>query len=348
MTSKAYQLSSSNYTKIEDVKTDKYVFTGPVIRRMSAEQFSDAVSQVIAPVYYAVAYEPISSGLPSSRIWHRERKYDRDVLPEPGKRFFRYKVKLHDKEIKMAKALISVDHSYSLYVNDQLVSQGSEWRKVDKVNLSKILIKGDNIIAVEGENEGSIPNPAGILFSLKIQYEDGEEVMVNSGKDWRSTDDEPANGWTSLTFDDVEWQKAKSYGSRHWDKLVNYSFEESRNEFARASLVRQHPFMKALGRPSRENVATTRDEQATLLQALELTNGDFFNKVLEKGAVTWLEKHDNSAEIADFLYQKLFGRSPDREEKNTMLRILGDTPNEENVQDLFWAALLLPEFQFIF
>ena len=43
----------------------------------------------------------------------------------------------------------------------------------------------------------------------------------------------------------------------------------------RASLVKLDPFLKALGRPSRENVTTSRDDRATLLQALELTNGEF-------------------------------------------------------------------------
>jgi hypothetical protein len=31
-----------------------------------------------------------------------------------------------------------------------------------------------------------------------------------------------------------------------------------------------------------------------------------------------------------------------------MLAALGDTPDKESLQDLFWATLLLPEFQFIY
>ena len=50
--------------------------------------------------------------------------------------------------------------------------------------------------------------------------------------------------------------------------------------------------MKALGRPSRENVATSRSDEPTLLQALELTNGAYFNQVLEEGASLWLEESD--------------------------------------------------------
>lgn len=106
--------------------------------------------------------------------------------------------------------------------------------------------------------------------------------------------------------------------------------------------------MKALGRPSRENVATSRDDQATLLQALELTNGAFFNNVLAEGASSWLEEYNADAEkIVDSLYLKSFGRKPTKKEKEIMLAAFGDQPTKESVQDLFWVTLLLPEFQFI-
>ena len=349
MTSKAYQLPAAHYKDIKDIKSDKYVFTGPVIRRMSAEQFCDAVSQVIAPVYYAVAYDPASKGLSSKRIWHREQKFDRDVLPEPGKRYFRHVFTLADKGVQLAEALISVDHSYILYINGQSVARGADWRKTERLNVKDLLIPGENIIALEGINEGSIPNPAGILFAMRVGYDDGEETLVQAGESWKSTANQPEEGWTNLGFDDKGWIKVKIYGSKHWDRLVNFKFEEDGNEFARASLVRQHPLMKALGRPSRENVATSRDEQATLLQALELTNGSYFNGILEEGANKWLEEYgNNSNEIVVTLYQKSFGRKPTKQEKKVMLRALGNIPDKESVQDLLWATLLLPEFQFIF
>jgi uncharacterized membrane protein len=128
MTSKAYQLPTIYYEKIDEVKSSNYTFNGPIIRRMSAEQFADAVSQVISPMYYGVAFDPSSKELSSSRIWHRQIKFDRDVLPDPGKRYFRYKFSLVDKDIKQATSLISVDHSYKYYLNGQKVSEGSDWQ----------------------------------------------------------------------------------------------------------------------------------------------------------------------------------------------------------------------------
>ena len=349
MKSKAYQLPAVNYADPEALKTGKYRFQGPVIRRMSAEQFTDAVSQIIAPVYHAVAYDPERNGLSSDRIWHRERKYDRDVLPEPGKRYFRHLFTLPEKQVQFAQIMISVDHAYTLFLNGKRISSGSDWRIVDKLEVGHLLEAGKNIIAIEGINEGNLANPAGILFALKIIYSDGEERIIQSGKDWLSTDTQPDKTWTNAGFNDQAWINVRNYGKVHWDNLVNYSFETDGIKFARASLVRQDPFMQALGRPSRENVATSRDEQATLLQALELTNGDYFNNVLAEGANIWLEKYGtNSTKIGEALYLKSFGRKPGSSEEKIILSVLGDNPGQEAVQDLFWATLLLPEFQFIF
>ncbi|MCG2459371.1 DUF1553 domain-containing protein [Flavobacteriaceae bacterium F89] len=351
MTSKTYQLPTVNYENLEEIKSAKYVFKGPVIRRMSAEQFSDAVSQIVSPLFYAAAYNPFGESLSANRIWHREIKFDRDVLPEPGKRYFRHKFTLADKEIIQAKALISVDHSYVLYLNSQKVGRGSNWRKVDKLDVAEFLIPGENTIAIEGTNEGNIANPAGVLFAMKINQRDSLETLLQSAEDegWKSTDVRPANAWIQSEFDDGQWKSTKNYGSKDWDMLLNFTFEDNVSPFARASLVRQHPFMKALGRPSRENVTTTRDDRATLLQALELTNGAYFNQVLEEGAIQWLEEyHGNSETIVETLYAKSLGRKPTAKEKDIMLGALGNNPTKESVEDLFWATLLTPEFQFIY
>jgi hypothetical protein len=307
------------------------------------------VSQVIAPVYRAVAFDPEQDGLSSHRVWHRERKYDRDVLPEPGVRYFRYAFALPDKEIQSAKVLISVDHAYTLHFNGSCISRGSDWRKVDKLDVLDELKAGDNIIAIEARNEGTIANPAGILFALKIIWRDGEERIIQSGTDWLSTDEPPDSSWIEAGFVDRSWQHVRNYGGTHWDKLVNFAFDSDGVSFARASLVRQDPFMKALGRPSRENVATTRDERATLLQALALTNGEDFNNIIAEGADKWLQQYDADAEkISQALYTRLFGRPPGRSEMRTIEKTLGEQPDREAVQDLLWATLLLPEFQFIF
>ena len=137
------------------------------------------------------------------------------------------------------------------------------------------------------------------------------------------------------------------------DSLMRYNpFELLMEErpgrsFARASLVANNSFLTALGRSSREVVSTTRDSQANLLQTLELTNGERFNMALKRGAEQWKEKYGKGDIIIEEIYEQVLGRKPDRGEFKIAKEALGASPTPEAIQDLFWAVLLLPEFQIV-
>ena len=117
--------------------------------------------------------------------------------------------------------------------------------------------------------------------------------------------------------------------------------------FARASLVKNDPFLTALGRPNRENVSTSRISQANLLQALELTNGNKFNLSLRKGAEIWAQKYQTGESLVKALYLKALGREPSLKEMTLAVKYIGKKPSVEGIQDLVWAVTLLPEFQLI-
>ncbi|MGM9510398.1 DUF1549 domain-containing protein [Larkinella sp. GY13] len=117
--------------------------------------------------------------------------------------------------------------------------------------------------------------------------------------------------------------------------------------FPRASLVKNDPFLTALGRPNRETVSTSRTSQANLLQALELTNGAKFNDALKKGAQIWKAKYPSSDLIVKELYRNALGREPQPKELAVAEKIVGKTPSIEGIQDLVWAISLHPEFQLI-
>ena len=118
--------------------------------------------------------------------------------------------------------------------------------------------------------------------------------------------------------------------------------------FARAALVSNNPFLIALGRPTRETVATSRESQSNLLQALELTNGERFNSMIKKGAQTWKLKYVTTDRIIKEIYVRALGREAQLSEYQIAKKLLGDQPTKESIEDLFWAILLLPEFQIIY
>jgi uncharacterized membrane protein len=124
--------------------------------------------------------------------------------------------------------------------------------------------------------------------------------------------------------------------------------QSSKINFTRAALVANNSFLTALGRPNREIVSTNRDSQASLLQALELTNGDRLNTVLQKGAAQWKEKYKEGPIIIEEVYNKALLRKPSKKESEIALAALGNSPDVDQIQDLFWAVVLLPEFQLIY
>ncbi len=353
MTSKAYQLPAFNYDSPYYIASEKFVFQGPTPRRLAAEQFADALSQTVNPLYYGVAYLPDNPPFPAQWIWYQDRKLDRRSLPEPGERFFRKSFNLEStKPIQSATVIVTADHSFECYFNEQKIGQGADWRQVQRYSIPVNVIQSENVIAVKGNNDGTLPNPAGLLFALRITYADSSQQYIYSDKSWATTNEQPAESWTSLDFAETDWKgvSRRNATSSHWGKLVDFAYENETNQsdFARASLVKLDPFMKTLGRPTRENVATTREGNATLLQALMLTNNDFLYQHIQEGAAKLLAATNNDMEvlIKDF-YQNALGRVPSQKEQTTILKLLKNQSKQEVVEDLIWSVIILPEFQFL-
>jgi hypothetical protein len=144
------------------------------------------------------------------------------------------------------------------------------------------------------------------------------------------------------------------FGTLFPDSMIRYKpiFTPATNQsiplFNRASLVVNNPFLRALGRPNRETVSTSRESQANLLQALELTNGERFNSMLRRGAENWKLKYKSGDLIIKEVYKQALGREVKANELKVAKKILGDKPATDSIQDLFWAVMLLPEFQIIY
>ncbi|MCC6286989.1 MAG: DUF1549 domain-containing protein [Chitinophagaceae bacterium] len=130
-------------------------------------------------------------------------------------------------------------------------------------------------------------------------------------------------------------------------KLLPEDFNKS-IPFARASLVKNDPFLTALGRPNRETVSTSRTSQASLLQALELTNGSKFNDAMKYGAAKWKNKYPDTKTLVKEVYRNAIGRLPGKAEEDVAEKALGNAPTEAAIQDFMWAVALHPEFQLIY
>lgn len=112
----------------------------------------------------------------------------------------------------------------------------------------------------------------------------------------------------------------------------------------------------ALGRPNREQVCTVRNDESTVLQALELVNGTALANRLKDGAKTLLAselgREADTDKVIRTLYRRALGRLPSADEL-ALARPLVGTSKEAAAQrqpgweDFLWILCMSPEFQFV-
>jgi hypothetical protein len=117
----------------------------------------------------------------------------------------------------------------------------------------------------------------------------------------------------------------------------------------RACLVTADALMRSLGRPNREQVVTTRPDQLTTLQALDLSNGQILADTLSRGASNLLKSHGKAPpdRLIEDVYLRALCRRPTAEELDTARELVGSPMTADGVADLLWAIVMLPEFQLV-
>jgi hypothetical protein len=116
----------------------------------------------------------------------------------------------------------------------------------------------------------------------------------------------------------------------------------------RAALMKSDMLMRALGRPNREQIVSSRPNDLTTLEAMDLNNANQLSQLLAEGAKTMLAKHGgNTSSLIDDLYLQALSRVPTGEERQLITASLTEKPDAAAIQDLLWSVLLLPEFQLV-
>ncbi len=116
----------------------------------------------------------------------------------------------------------------------------------------------------------------------------------------------------------------------------------------RAALLPQDQLQAALGRPHREQIVSYRESLATMLQALELSNGTALDEQLQRGAEHWLrELGPDEKLLTPAIYLATLGRQPTTNERELAAELLGNPSTKDGVADLMWTLILLPEFQLV-
>jgi mono/diheme cytochrome c family protein len=370
LTSQAYQMPAVDYGET----TQDYVFKGPSVRRMNAEQFRDALTTLTGVGYATPNAEVIPNeaatkfAIPKSLkyIWNKK---DAATAAPVEYVYFRKTANLPSTRDLDAMAIVVCDNSFTLWVNGKKVGSGDDFKEGYRFNLQPFLRVGQNTFAIEALNsfaDNTKPkrdqtvtngaNPAGLLFYGRIRYSDKgaqRSADVVSDGSWSQTN-KFVNGWEQPKFAVNTWPKAAELGEfnmQPWRVSKAYlatKMSSAYNGKIRASLVAADPLMVALNRPNREQVVTVRSSVATTLQALELTNGETLSQILKRGAKDIAAHTNNSRTLIDDVYQRAIGRKPVAGELQLAEEVVGSKPTNEGVEDLLWAMVMLPEFQLIY
>ena len=367
VTSRAYQLSA---VPVEEIASEDFVFTGPLIRRMSAEQFVDAIAQLTgvwdrtpaAQVNFAALIgkriDPSFGDQPVQPKWiWKDEEGARRTAPETI--YFRKLVEIPEEPTE-AGVVITCDNAFQLFVNGKEVGSSKDYTKPKYVDLQEHLRPGLNLIAVAAKNDPSNAgskeveqgNPAGLWVYGRVRHAD---QVMDFGTDaswiWSAKADA---GWEKPPFAVANWQRAAELGGPEaspWKLGETLAQVTANSEFfskVRASLVNNDPLMTALGRPNREQVVTSRASAATTLQALELTNGPTLAEQLKAAGQALTSEQLETELLVTKLYEAAFGRTPTSEELNLSRELVGSPARAEGVEDLLWAMTMLPEFQLIY
>ncbi|MDX2038863.1 MAG: DUF1549 domain-containing protein [Isosphaeraceae bacterium] len=242
-TSRTYRMASVDIA--ERVAEGDFEFRGPARKRMTAEQFSDAISSItgdwdpatsgmiqvdgrgqggqlsaaraaIAAVMRPASGESIKlPDLERKWIWsHEQASSDRG-----GTIFLRRKFRVEVLPDQF-HVVATCDNEFALYVNGVKVLESVDWKKPVAADVRSLLRIGENVIAVSAtnwpdrENRRGIdavgPNPAGFLAAA-IGLDRGISThWFGSDESWKVSTQPAPRGrkWLLPEFDDSKWKAA--------------------------------------------------------------------------------------------------------------------------------------------
>jgi len=355
-----------------------FVFHGPLIKRMSAEQFVDAVSElthdwpsITASMrkrdgrgqggQVAAIEQTLHAGKKEQRIeparghwiWNAAEA----VRAASGGHLYLRKTWRLDRVPQTAMAVTTCDNQMTLFVNGRKMASSRDWTRPVVVDIASALKPGRNVLAVDAANwplKGTpgAANPAGFYFHLVIQTGESPAWELVSDASW-AWSTRVHRDWFQADFDQADWKQATVVAAADggpWNlkDALSQPHENRQPPRVRAAWSVAGNLMRALGRPNREQVVTRRDSWATTLQGLEMTNGAVLNQKLNTGARYWADQKLGPDQLVSRLYTTALGREPNASELQTARTLLGQPLDTQGIEDLLWVLVMLDEFQLIY
>ena len=336
-----------------------YVFHGPLPRRMTAEQFTDALWQLTgaappkpdADVQRVQADPAAPHPLPprAKWIWNNQA-----AASPPGERLaFRARINLLDP-VTHAVAVATADNEVTMWVNGTKVGHSADWGKPFAEPIGGLLKRGGNEILVVAANADA-GGPAALKAEIRVILSGGGSTGIASDDSWEWTATLPdGDGKWPGGQEPADWQRASAVENQATWAPSDAAFADGvmgasgPQPMVRAVLVKCTPLMASLGRPNRDQVVTSRPTDLTTLEAIQLANEQALFETFSVGGRRWLAEHGNDPGLlVGTILKTALGRLPTPAEATAVREILGDSPTESSVADCLWAVVMLPEFQLV-
>ncbi len=359
-TSQAYQSHAQIVTKATD--DHGYVYAGPRAKRLTAEQFVDAIWQLTgaAPAKMDASVlrgkvDPALAKMITVKgqwIWGDSAKPG--STPPSGESITLRKTFKLDADPASASAVVTCDNGYTLFVNNKKISAGSEWSQLAAVPLQTALKKGANSIIAIATNAGKGPNAAGFFFDARIRDAAGKETSIIADASWEWTAQTPSGKEGRLgAFEAKDWKAVTVVNTLPvWQQTIDAQApallaqgSAASGKMIRASLMKADFLMRTLGRPNRDQIVSMRPNDLTTLEAIDLANGKILADSIAIGAKRLLESA--KGDFITPLYRHALCRDPSPAELATAKELTGAVPTQQSLEDLLWALCMLPEFQMV-
>ncbi|MBX3438250.1 MAG: DUF1553 domain-containing protein, partial [Planctomycetaceae bacterium] len=277
--SQAYQ---SEVAAIEcPLAADEYLFTGPLARRMTAEQFVDAIHSLgrtwpgpdggayrldgrgqggqLAAVMRAeeraasripleeLVNEQLVRSILNQSVWIWSDAEFSAVAPQTVRHF---RVVQNWDNAAHVLALCAADNAATVFINGRQLASQQGFDRMLVMEATHRRQPGVTTIAVRVENEGQEPNPAAFLLSFAGLSEQGELLWVQPASDtWRTSEESPG-GWEQPGFADDAWPEAVvigNAGDEPWKLLDNFNGKKFALQRDWDSLWGSRPVRASLG-----------------------------------------------------------------------------------------------------
>lgn len=337
LTSQAYQRLSVPL----DPDADEFVFRGPEIRRMSAEQFLDGLDQI---VFAAGGKPPEKTQDLPERFDRRTALYDSGVITGGAKKV---DVDISSKDLlvlMVGKGKRGTSWDHANWVDPVL--HGAGGRKVKLTDLPWLkassgwgkVIKDKSVtgtpLRIEGTGYSSgLGTHAESVIAYDLSGRGFTRFTATVGADESATGD--PKGWADVEF--------LVYGIGEGDAPVVARGTGGK----RAGRRNLDHLMRTLGRPKRDVIVTRRESHSTTAQFIELSNGRSVADLVARGGKSWLDSGRKPKALVTDLFASALGRAPSDGELKFTLVVIGNPATSRGIEDLLWMLAMHPEFQLI-